>query len=263
MSDPQLPQPIYPPANGGPGGGTGGGWGAPAGPPPGAPVGPPSGGYPPAGPPPGGGYGAPGPSGFPTAPGSPKGSGPSRNQIIAIIAVVAIVGGLIAGVLASQDDDGDKKASAQTDGPGTDTGTGTGTGGGGGTGTGASAAEVAQMQFAGASSGTVDCVATGLDADDAMLAELVGDTDGAVIDDPGTAARYGELVAGCSNPQELAGLLQATLTQSGMESYTAQCIATNTQGFGTTQWAEFLGSSVQAAEQAYLEGLLTDLASTC
>lgn len=268
MSDPQLPQPIYPPGGGGPGGGgpggpggggPGGGWGAPTGPPPAGPGGyPPSG--PPAGPPSGGSWGPPGP-GFTPAPGPAKDSGLSRNQIIAIIAAIAIIGGLIAGAIASQDDDGgDTKTTAQT----SEGGGGNGTGGGGtGGGAGGSASAVAQEQFQGAATSTIDCIANGLEADGAVLAELTGDADGAVIDDPANAARYGELVANCSNTQELSGLLGMTLTQSGMDGALAQCIAANTQGFGSAQWAEFLAASVQTAEAAYLEGVITDLASTC
>ena len=80
------------------------------------------------------------------------------------------------------------------------------------------------------------------------------------IDDPDVAAEYASIVVGCTDTQELSAMLQGLLTSSRVDPTAANCILTNAQSFGTTQWEEFITASVQPSESSSVIQLLDQLA---
>lgn len=284
MTDPDLPQPIYPPSGGtgAGGGGTGGGtWATPPVPPgmpPAPPVGPAhQGGHPPAGPPAGGGYGFGGSTPQPQGP-TPSKPGLSTGHIVAIIAAVVLVVGGIVGVIISRDGDGDgggNASSSQSDGGGGskrgdgggDNGGGSGgDNGGGGNGGGGTTDdtidEVIGIYFVGFSGGTQDCVATELEGAPELV-EAFSDPSFAGLYDYDLAGQYGSILAGCADPQELSDLFEADLAAQPETAYAAECIASQTESFGTAQWEEFLATYINPNEESYLYELVAEMGSDC
>lgn len=259
MTDPDLPQPIYPPQ--GPTDGNGG-WAAPPGPPA-----PPAYGTSGGGP---GGYGPTGPAGPSKRPGRSK----PPVAAIAVAALVVVLG--VVGVVVSKKDSDKptRKPTATT--PARTTPTRDPQKGGGATlptvprtragedaptTDNAVAKSIADRQLAGADPATIECMVGELENAPDVVAQIKDDSV-VSIDDPTVASEYAAMLVGCSNPQELEQMLRGLLTGGGVDPTATECIITNARSFGTTQWEQFITSSVQPSEASYLTQLLNEL-STC
>lgn len=254
MSQPDLPQPIYPGQGPGPTGPAAGG--SPptgAGAPPTWSVGPPGGGY----------------------DGGPPSKKPNPQIIIAGVAVVVVIVAAVA--FAMTRDDGKKNAGPtpsttaprRTPGsaPGSTPGSKPGSTPGstpeiptGGDDLAGRADQVASVQFVTAVSGDVTgCISENLQADPDLLSLIEPMAGGVQFDSADDANRYANLIMNCASPLDMTNEIVQSLA-SQYDQTSLVCIEASLSPLTSDEWVQFIEAGVQPSRAAEVQDLVAQAA---